>query len=78
MREWKHSYTNINPERRHSMGVSGQLHAPGVLPPGIDPQYQGCSLCVYFVYCVSFDCCVILYDVCYLCVVSYCSTTATG
>jgi hypothetical protein len=24
-----------------------------------------CSLCVYFVYCVSFDRCVILYDVCY-------------
>jgi hypothetical protein len=23
----------------------------------------GCSLCVYFVYCVSFDRCVILYDV---------------
>jgi hypothetical protein len=38
----------------------------------------GCSVCVYFVYCVSFDRCVILYDVCYLCVVSYCSTTATG
>jgi hypothetical protein len=31
-----------------------------------------------FVYCVSFDRCVILYDVCCLCVVSYCSTTATG
>jgi hypothetical protein len=26
-----------------------------------------CSLCVYFVYCVSFDRCVILYDVCYFC-----------
>jgi hypothetical protein len=38
----------------------------------------GCSLCVYFVYSVSFDRCVILYDVCYLCVVSYCSITATG
>jgi hypothetical protein len=39
----------------------------------------GCSLFVYFfMYCVSFDPCVILYDVCYLCVVSYCSTTATG
>jgi hypothetical protein len=37
----------------------------------------GCSLCVYFVYCVSFDRCVILYDVCYLCVMFYCSTTAT-
>jgi hypothetical protein len=24
-------------------------------------------LCVYFVYCVSFDRCVILYDVCYFC-----------
>jgi hypothetical protein len=27
----------------------------------------GCSLCVYFVYCVSFGRCVILYDVCYVC-----------
>jgi hypothetical protein len=27
----------------------------------------GCSLCVYFVYCVSFDRYVILYDVCYSC-----------
>jgi hypothetical protein len=27
----------------------------------------GCSLCGYFVYCVSFDRCVILYDVCYFC-----------
>jgi hypothetical protein len=31
-----------------------------------------------FVYGVSFDRCVILCDVCCLCVVSYCSTTATG
>jgi hypothetical protein len=30
-----------------------------------------------FVCCVSFDRCVILCDVCYLCVVSYCSATAT-
>jgi hypothetical protein len=34
----------------------------------------GCS----FVCCVSFDRCVILCDVCYLCVVSYCSITTTG
>jgi hypothetical protein len=27
---------------------------------------------------IRFDCCVILCDVCYLCVVSYCSTTAIG
>jgi hypothetical protein len=37
MGEWKYSYTNLNPEREHSMGVSGQLHAPGALPPGIEP-----------------------------------------
>jgi hypothetical protein len=29
----------------------------------------GCSLCVYFVYCVSFDRCVILYDVLFVCCV---------
>jgi hypothetical protein len=33
---------------------------------------------VLIVYSVSFDCCVILCDVCCLCVVSYCSTTVTG
>jgi hypothetical protein len=31
-----------------------------------------------FMCCVLFDHCVILCDVCYLCVVSNCSTTATG
>jgi hypothetical protein len=35
-----------------------------------------CVVCPYFL--CSFVCCAILCDVCYLCVVSYCSTTATG
>jgi hypothetical protein len=38
----------------------------------------GCSLLLCFVYCVLFDCVVTLCNVCYLSVVSYCCTTATG
>jgi hypothetical protein len=42
-----------------------------------DYLYSFCVVCS-FVCCVSLDCGVILCDVCYLFVVSYCITTATG
>jgi hypothetical protein len=43
-------------------------------------KYCSCNYIytVFIVCSVSFIVCVVLYDVCYLCVASYCSTTATG
>jgi hypothetical protein len=38
----------------------------------------GCSLLLCFVYCVLFDCVVTLCNMCYLSVVPFCFTTATG
>jgi hypothetical protein len=38
----------------------------------------GCPLLLCFLYCVLFECDVTLCNMCYLSVVPYCCTTATG
>jgi hypothetical protein len=38
----------------------------------------GYPLLLCFVYCILFECVVTLYNMCYLSVVPYCCTTATG